>query len=110
MTTITATTPEGTVTMNTTTHDICAAYTIEGTEWHEIDTNGDDFAEIVADLLDFWNAADNRAAEFTIDRTFNPDDFTTVAEIVGTLYGYRDGEVTTDIVDTVIVHVTATER
>lgn len=97
--------------VTTATHNIFAAYTVDGTaEWHEVDTNGDGFAEIVADMLDFWNYADNRAGEFTVDRTFNPDDFTTVAEIVGKVYGYRDGEVTTDIVDTVTVHVTAVER
>lgn len=97
--------------MNTTTHNIRARYTVDETAaWHEIDTNGDSFAEIVADMLDFWNYADNRAGEFTLDRTFRPDYFTTVAEIVGRVYGYRDGEVTTDIVDTVTVHVTAVER
>lgn len=97
--------------VTTATHNIFAAYTVDGTaEWHEVDTNGDGFAEIVADMLDFWNYADNRAGEFTVDRTFNPDYFTTVAVIVGKVYGYRDGEVTTDIVDTVTVHVTAVER
>ena len=96
--------------ITTATHNIFAAYTVDGTEWHEVDTNGDGFGGIVADVLDFWNAADNRAGEFTISHTFNPDDFTTVAELTGTVYGFRDGEVTTDIVDTVIVHVTAVER
>ena len=97
--------------VTTTTHDIRAAYAVDGTgEWHEIDTNGDDFDEIVADVLDFWNAADDRAGEFTVDRTFNPDDYTTVAELTGELYGYRDGEPATDIVDAVTVHVTAVER
>lgn len=97
--------------VTTTTHDIRAAYTVDGTaEWHEVDTNGDDFGGIVADMLDFWNAADNRAGEFTVARTFHPDDFTTVAEIVGKVYGYRDGEPATGIVDTVTVHVTAVER
>ena len=97
--------------ITTTTHDIRAKYGVDGTtEWHDIDTNGDGFNEIVADMLDFWNAADNRAGEFTIARTFNPHSGTTVAEIVGTVYGYRDGEVATDIVDTVTVYVTAVER
>lgn len=97
--------------MNITTHEIRASYTVDGTaEWHELDTNGDDFNEIVADLLGFWNDADNRAGEFTVSRTFNPYDYSTVAEIVGKVYGYRDGEITTDIVDTVTVYVIAVER
>ena len=96
--------------VTTAAHNIFAAYTVDGTEWHEVDINGDGFAGIVDDMLDFWNGADNRAGVFTIDRTFRPDDFTTVVEIVGKVYGYRDGEVATDIVDTVIVHVTAVER
>ena len=94
----------------TTTHDIRAAYTVDGTEWHELETNGDTFAETVDDVLEFWNDADNLAEAFRIDRTFRPDQFTTVVEIVGKVYAYRDGEATTDAVDTITVHVAAVER
>lgn len=96
--------------MNTTAHTIRAIYTTDGTEWHEVDTNGEGFAGVVEGMLDFWNDADNRAGVFTISGTFRPDYFTTVVEIIGKVYGYRDGEVATDIVDTVTVHVIAVER
>lgn len=97
--------------MNTTTHDIRASYTIDGTgEWHEVDINGDDFGEITADMLDFWNGADNIAEGFIVDRTFSPDDYTTVTEITGHVYGYRDGAITTDVVDTITAHITAEKR
>lgn len=93
------------------THDIRASYTVNDTgEWHEVDTNGYDFAEIVDDMLNFWNEASNRAEEFAIARTFHQDDYTVVTEIVGTVYSYRDGNIATDIVDTVTVQVTAVER
>ena len=97
--------------ITTDTHDIRATYTFAGTgEWHEIDTNGYNLAEIIDDMLDFWNDGHNRDEVFTVANTFNEDDATTVVEIVGAVYGYRDGEVTTDIVDTIIVQVTAVER
>lgn len=97
--------------VTTATHNIFAAYTVGDThEWEEVDLNGDDFAEIVADQLDFWNDAYDLAGEFTVARTFHPDDFTTVTEIVGKVYGFRDGDLATDIVETVTVHVTAVER
>lgn len=96
--------------MNTTTHNIRAAYTVGDThEWHEVGINGDDFAEVVDDMLDFWNGADNRAEVFTVASTFREDDFTTVVEISGAVYGDYDGIVDMPI-DPVIVHVTATER
>lgn len=97
--------------MNTTTHNIRASYTVDGTgEWHEIDTNGYDFAEIVDDMLDFWNTAVNRAEEFAVARTFHQDDYTVVTEIVGTVYGHYDGVVDMSIVHTVTVQVAAVER
>lgn len=97
--------------MNTATHDIRASYTVDGTgEWHEIDTNGHDLAEIVDNMLSFWNEASNRAEEFTIARTFHQDDYTVVTEIIGTVYGHYDGVVDMSITHTVTVHVTAVER
>ena len=96
--------------MNPTTHIIRASYAVNGTEWHEVETNGDNFNEIVADMLDFWNDADNLTDKFTISHTFNPDSRTTVTEIVGKVYGYRDGNLTTDTVDNITIHVTAVER
>lgn len=99
--------------ITTATHDIRAEYGVDGTsEWHDIDidTNGDTFNEIVADMLALWNDSENRAEEFTVVGTFNPYNHTTVAELTGKVYGYRDGEVTTDIVDAVTVYVIAVER
>ena len=96
--------------MNTTTHNIRAAYTVGDTgEWHAVDINGDDFAEVVDDMLSFWNGADNLAEAFTVASTFREDDFTTVVEIAGAVYGDDNGIVDMPI-DPVIVHVTATER
>ena len=97
-------------TITTATHNIFAAYTVDGTEWHEVDTNGDCFAEAVEDMLDFWNDADNCAGVFTISSVSNPHDYITVAEIVGKVYCYRDGGIATEIVDPVTIHVTAVER
>ena len=99
--------------ITTATHDIRAEYGIDSTgEWRDIniDTNGDTFNEIVADMLALWNNSDNRAEEFTVASTFTPYNYTTVAELTGKVYGRRDGEVTTDIVDTITVYVVAVER
>lgn len=96
--------------MNTDTHDIRASYTVgDSHEWHEIDVNGYDLTEIIADMLDFWNGADNRAEEFRVLRTFDQDDDTFVTEIDGAVYGDDDSIVDTPI-DAILVQVTATER
>ena len=98
-------------TITTATHNIFASYTVDRTgEWHEVDINGYDFAEIVDDMLDFWNEASNRAEEFAITRTFHQDDYTVVTEIVGAVYGHYDGVVDMSIVHTVTIQVTAVER
>ena len=98
-------------TITTATHNIFASYTVDRTgEWHEIDVNGDDFAEIVDNMLSFWNEASNRAEEFAITRTFHQDDYTVVTEIVGAVYGHYDGVVDMSITHTITVHVTAVER
>lgn len=96
--------------ITTDTHDFRASYTVgDSHEWHEIATNGYNLTEIVDDMLDFWNDADNRAEQFTVASKFNEDDATTVVEISGAVYGDDDGIVDTPI-DAVIVQVTATER
>lgn len=101
--------------ITTATHNIRASYTVDRTgKWHEVDINdyinGYDFAEIVDNMLDFWNEASNRAEEFAITRTFHQNDYTVVTEIVGTVYGRYDGVVDMSIVHTVTIQVAAVER
>lgn len=96
--------------MNTDTHNIRATYTVgDSHEWHEIDVNGYTLTEIITDMLDFWNDADNCAEKFTVADKFNEDDATTVVEIVGAVYGDDDSIVDMPI-DAILVQVTATER
>ena len=40
--------------ITTATHNIFAAYTVDNTgEWHKVDVNGHDLADIVDDMLSF---------------------------------------------------------
>ena len=97
--------------ITTTTHSIDAAYTINNNyEWMPLDTNGDSFDEIVADMLDFWNDHPETVEPFTAE---DPDtvDGATVVALCGRVRAYDlEGFLSDTETDEIVVVVSAEPR
>ena len=96
--------------ITTTTHNITAAYTINDTcQWLPLETNGDNFDEIVADMLDFWNLFEEAVEPFTAE---DPEivDGATVVGLSGRVLAYVDGLPSDTETDDIHVLISAEPR
>lgn len=93
-------------TVTTQTHTISAHYAINGVDGHHVDINGDTLAEIISDMVDFWNTSDGRATEFELDRIEDNDGDATAIISGEAVATDADGEPTDDM-DAITVYVVA---
>lgn len=95
----------------TSTHEIKAYYTINGQGSYELDTQGDNYMQIIDELTNFWNISpeDEVRREFGLEEiTGNDDEFT--ATIEGEIATRDEDGEPDEGNDTITIFVTATRK
>ena len=97
--------------ITTTTHDIDAAYMINNTyQWLPLDVDGDNFDEIVSEMLEFWNDHPETVEPFTAETPDTVEGATVVA-LCGRVRAYDlEGFLSDTETDEIVVVVSAEPR
>ena len=83
--------------ITTESHTVSAGYVIDGIDYgSRLDVDGYTLAEIISDMVDFWNCADERASEFEVDRIEYTDGDAEVTISGDVFTSDADGAHTTD--------------
>lgn len=90
-------------TITTATHTLKAYYTTGGPDSYHVDVNGDTLADVVQDMLDFWNDSPTSNRDFEVTEQTGDSEYTEVI-IEGTeTYQHQDNAPETSDVRIVII-------